>query len=68
MQYRINVAESVLCSWSDTGRKYVYYFRIYADSLQRAERIIKDLRTIYRAPDYDITLYRETATSEKVTL
>lgn len=62
MQYRINVAKH-------DGYAYRNYFRIVSEmSLTDVAKLLKEIQKKYPAPEYNVTLYRETSYSEQVKL
>lgn len=67
MQYRINVAKRyVNPSMEDF---YRHYFRIVSDKMVAdVMQIVREIQEKYPAPEYKVTLYRETSYSEQVKL
>ena len=69
--FTINVAKRYLKStrWSGVMKEYGYrhYFRIETDMMKDdLKGLTSELSLVYPDPDYSITVYRNTRTSEEV--
>jgi hypothetical protein len=71
MQYRINVAKKYK-QHIRRGKEhdlYRHYFKIETDLFGDAlHQLISEQKQMYPAPEYNVTLYRETSHSEQVNL
>ena len=71
MQYRINVAkrEQIRMRYGKMEDSYHHYFRIITDKmLLDVMELVQEMQKNYPAPEYNVTLYRETSYSEQVKL
>jgi len=72
MQYRINVAKKYKTEMRG-GKEhdlYRHYFKIKTETLMFIDvmQLVAEMQEKYPAPEYNVTLYRETAYSEQVDL
>ena len=71
MQYRINVAKKYKTEMRG-GKEhdlYRHYFKIKTEMLYAyTKELVREMQEKYPAPEYSVTLYRETAYSEQVDL
>jgi len=71
MQYRINVAkrEQIRMRYNVMEDSYRHYFRIVTEKmLSDVMQLVQEMKEKYPAPEYNVTLYRETSYSEQVNL
>ena len=71
MQYRINVAkrEQIRMRYNKMEDSYRHYFKIISDKMVAdVMQIVREMQEKYPAPEYKVTLYRETSYSEQVNL
>ena len=71
MQYRINVAkrEQIRMRYGKMEDSYRHYFKIVSDKMVAdVMKIVREMQEKYPAPEYKVTLYRETSYSEQVNL
>ena len=71
MQYRINVAkrEQIRMRYNVMDYTYRHYFKIITDnSFVDVMQLVAEMQEKYPAPEYNVTLYRETSYSEQVDL
>ena len=72
MQYRINVAkrEQIRMRYNKMEDSYRHYFKIVTDSLMFVDvmQLVAEMQEKYPAPEYNVTLWRETSYSEQVKL
>jgi len=71
MQYRINIAkrEQIRMRYGKMEDSYRHYFKIVSDKMVAdVMQIVREMQEKYPAPEYNVTLYRETAYSEQVKL
>ena len=71
MQHRINVAkrEQIRMRYGKMEDSYRHYFRIVSDKmLSDVMQILREMQEKYPAPEYNVTLWRETSYSEQVNL
>ena len=71
MQYRINVAKKYKTEIRG-GKEhdlYRHYFKIKTEMLYAyTKELVREMQEKYPAPEYNVTLYRETSHSEQVNL
>lgn len=69
MTHRINIAKRYGRNWNDTEDAYAFYFLIetalFGDSLKE---LVNEVLGHYPAPEYNVTVYKLYAYSEKVDL
>jgi len=71
MQYRINVAkrEQIRMRYGKIEDSYRHYFKIETEMLYAYTReLVQEMQEKYPAPEYNVTLYRDTTYSEQVKL
>jgi hypothetical protein len=71
MQYRINVAkrEQIRMRYGKMEDSYRHYFRIISEMMVAdVMQLVREMKEKYPAPEYNVTLYRETSYSEQVKL
>jgi hypothetical protein len=71
MQYRINVAkrEQIRMRYGKMEDSYRHYFKIVTEMMMSdVMQLVQEQKEKYPAPEYNVTLYRETSYSEQVNL
>jgi hypothetical protein len=71
MQYRINIAkrEQIRMRYGKMEDSYRHYFKIETDLFGDALlQLISEQKQMYPAPEWNVTLYRETSYSELIDL
>lgn len=71
MQYRINVAKKYKTEirGGKEHNLYRHYFKIKTEMLYAyTKELVREMQQNYPAPEYSVTLYRETSHSEQVEL
>jgi hypothetical protein len=71
MQYRINVAkrEQIRMRYGKMEDSYRHYFKIITEMMMSdVMQLVQEQKEKYPAPEYNVTLYRETSYSEQVNL
>ena len=71
MQYRINVAKKYKTEMRG-GKEhdlYRHYFKIVSEMMVAdVMQLVREMKEKYPAPEYNVTLYKETAYSEQIKL
>lgn len=71
MQYRINVSkrEQIRMRYGKMEDSYRHYFKIVTEMMMSdVMQLVQEQKEKYPAPEYNVTLYRETSYSEQVNL
>ncbi|QSL99422.1 hypothetical protein CRP9_gp07 [Roseobacter phage CRP-9] len=71
MAYRINVAkrEQIRMRYGKMEDSYRHYFKIVTEMMMSdVMQLVQEQKEKYPAPEYNVTLYRETSYSEQVNL